>query len=196
VINTSEEELFRSRLAFLSQFVSDIERQLGVLEAFEKVANETQDETLNAIIQTVVPAIKDRLILCAAQLLDDNSGTNLRKFLSHYRANKRRINHLGDPISDQVLDGLIASEHLAHRKIQSLRDKALAHLDRKFTENPDQFLTDVGLSFEKEIVDVVNHAQTVLAKLSMAVNKSARISVGKLFWASTVEYFRRDGKLK
>lgn len=191
-----EEELFRSRLSFLTQFVSDVERQLGVLEAFEEVVGETHDETLKAILLTVIPAIKDRLILCAAQLLDEKSGTNLRKLLSHYREQKERIRHLGDPIADTRLDYLISADSLAHQKVRVLRDKALAHLDRKFTDDPEAFLLSVGLSFEKEIFDVVNHAQAVLVELSLAVDKTARVSVGKLFWASTVEHFRQAGKLR
>ncbi len=191
-----EEELFRNRLGFLSKFISDVESQLGVLEGLEEVANKTRDETLNAILQTIIPAIKGRLILYAAQILDQNSGTNLQKLLGHYKANKNRIRHLGDPLSDTLLDQLLSTDHLPVEKIRKLRDKALAHLDRQFTEDPDAFLKEVGLSFETDIFEVVNHAQRVLAQLSMAVDRTARMSLGKMFWASTVEHFRREGKLK
>lgn len=193
---SSEEELFRKRLSFLTGFVSDVESQLGVLEGLEEVAEKTTDDTLNAILQTITPAIKDRLILCAAQILDQNSGTNLQTLLGHYKANRKRIKHVGEPLADAVLDQLISADHLPHKKIRKLRDKALAHLDRQFTDDPDAFLAEVGLSFEKDIFDVVNHAQRVLAQLSLSVDQTARMSVGKVFWASTVEHFRREGKLK
>lgn len=190
-----DELLFRERLSFLQGFVSDIECQLGVLEGLQKVRDETGDEILEAIFQTILPAIEGRLILCAAQLLDEKSGTNIRKLLSHYKVSKDKIHHQDNPLSNDRIDELISTEHLASDKIRMLRDKALAHLDRQFTQSPSRFLSQIELSFEKDMIDVINYAQKVLSELSLAVDNSARISIGKIFYASTIEYFQREGKL-
>lgn len=195
VMNRHDDDLFRERLSFLNGFVSDAERQLGVLEGLQEVGSNTGDETLAAIFQTIIPALEDRLILCAAQLLDEESGTNLRKLVSHYKENKHKISHKDSPIPDTRIDELMSIDHLAGDKIRLLRNKAIAHLDRQFTQAPNTFLNEVGLSFETDIIAVVNHAQMVLAELSLAVDCSARVSVGKIFAAATIMHFHREGKL-
>jgi hypothetical protein len=115
--------------------------------------------------------------------------------VSHYKVNKHKIRHKGSLIPDTRIDELMSIEHLAGDKIRLLRDKAIAHLDRQFTQAPNNFLNEVGLSFETDIIAVVNHAQMVLAELSLAVDSSARISVGKIFSAATIVHFQREGKL-
>ena len=184
----NENELFLQRLGFLQDFVSNAEQQLGICEALRETTDQPDTTIQSAIFLTILPGVEQRLILYCAQLLDQKSGTNLKKLITHYRENRDKIDHAGNPVSNQVIEELLETSHLNDAKIRTLRDRAIAHLDRAYTTDPATFLEENKVHLQ-DVVSVIQHAQRILSCLGFATKKSSIVSTGGLFRAATLQYF-------
>lgn len=179
---------YKKILDSLLRETSRLDVQLGVCEQLREVKSEEADalEAAPVLFGLMLPAMTEGVLLGLARLYDQNGDRSMWKLLNVAQGTIKQISWARAPTHAELAQqhAALARHESTLDTLRTLRDKAIAHHDKEFSDDPSTFSSSNQVPVE-DVISLLRATQKLLGQHCTWIGEPWRMSMADVVAVGT-----------